>query len=220
MNDHLQDRIFAGFGIASVVLMLAGLIIGSTDHDRTITITSSSAEVARAIASPAGSGTWVGAYVELLSFGFFLAFAVWACAKLGGGLLGQIARACATSYATLSIASLALLDAIAYRSGKGMSVQLGSTLVTVNEALYVGTWFLASFFLLAVGALALSSGHRLLGPSAIAVAVIQLVMTAVSVDNFGQMTFTLWLIWIVGASIALARRPRVPAAARALPQGA
>jgi hypothetical protein len=220
MNDHLQDRTFAGFGIASVVLMLAGLIIGSTDHDRTITITSSSAEVARAIASPAGSGTWVGAYIELLSFGFFLAFAVWACAKLGGGLLGQIARACATSYATLSIASLALLDAIAYRSGKGMSVQLGSTLVTVNEALYVGTWFLASFFLLAVGALALSSGRRLLGRSAIAVAVIQLVTTAVSVDNLGQMTFTLWLIWIVGASIALARRRRVPAPARAVPQGA
>ena len=99
MNDHLQDPTFAGFGIASVVLMLAGLIIGSTDHDRTITITSSSAKVARAIASPAGSGTWVGAYVELLSFGFFLAFAVWACAKLGGGLLGQLARACATIYA-------------------------------------------------------------------------------------------------------------------------
>ncbi len=145
--------------------MLAGLIIGSTDHDRTITITSSSAKVARAIASPAGSGTWVGAYVELLSFGFFLAFAVWACAKLGGGLLGQLARACATIYATLSIASLGLLDAIAYRSGKGMSVQLGSTLITVNEALYVGTWFLAVFFLLSVGALALSSGHRVLGRS-------------------------------------------------------
>lgn len=220
MNDHLQNRLFAGFGIASVVLMLAGLIIGSTDHDRTVTITSSSAEVARAIASPAGSGTWVGAYVELLSFGFFLAFAVWACARLGGGLLGQVARACATSYATLSIASLGLLDAIAYQSGKGMSVQLGSTLVTVNEALYVGTWFLASFFLLAVGALALSSGRRLLGRSAVAVAVIQLVMTAVSLDNLGQMTFTLWLVWIVGASIALARESGAPVTARAIPQSA
>ena len=220
MNDHLQDRTFAGFGIASVVLMFAGLIIGSTDHDRTITITSSSAEVARAIASPAGSGTWVGAYVELLSFGFFLAFAVWACAKLGGGLLGQLARACATSYATLSIASLGLLDAIAYRSGKGMSVQLGSTLITVNEALYVGTWFLAVFFLLSVGALALSSGHRVLGRSAIAIAVIQLVTTAVSLDNLGQMSFTLWLVWIVGASIALARGTKEQAPARAVPQSA
>ena len=43
----------------------------------------------------------------MLSFGFFLAFAVWACAKLGGGLLGPIARAAATGYATLSVASLA-----------------------------------------------------------------------------------------------------------------
>ena len=155
-----------------------------------------------------------------MSFGFFLAFAVWACAKLGGGLLGQVARACATSYATLSIASLAVLDAIAYRSGKGMSVQLGSTLVTVNEALYVGSWFLAVFFLLSVGALALSSGHRVLGRSAIAVAVIQLVTTAVSLDNLGQMSFTLWLVWIVGASIALARGTKEPVPARAVPQSA
>jgi len=220
MTQHVQDRYFAGFGIASVVLMLAGVIIGSADHNRTLTITSSSAQVARAIASPAGTGTWVGAYVELLSFGFFLAFAVWACAKLGGGLLGQVARACATSYATLSIASLGLLDAIAYRSGKGMSVELGSTLVTVNEALYVGTWFLAVFFLLSAGALALSSGHRVLGRSAIGVAAIQLVTTAVSVDNFGQMTFTLWLIWIVAASIGLARRPTAHVPARAVPQSA
>jgi hypothetical protein len=220
MTEHAQDRYFAGFGIASVVLMLAGVVIGSADHNRTLTITSSSARVAHAIGSPAGSGTWVGAYIELLSFGFFLAFAVWACAKLGGGLLGQIARAFATSYATLSIASLGLLDAIAYRSGKGMSVQLGSTLVTVNEALYVGTWFLAVFFLLAVGALALSSGHRVLGRSALAIAVIQLVTTAVSVDNFGQMSFTLWLVWIVGASIALARGARSPVHAHVVPQGA
>ncbi len=220
MTEHAQDRCFAGFGIASVVLMLAGVVIGSADHNRTLTITSSSARVAQAIGSPAGSGTWVGAYIELLSFGFFLAFAVWACAKLGGGLLGQIARACATSYATLSIASLGLLDAIAYRSGKGMSVQLGSTLVTVNEALYVGTWFLAVFFLLTVGALALSSGHRVLGRSALVIAVIQLVTTAVSVDNFGQMSFTLWLVWIVGASIALARGAQSPVHAHVVPQGA
>jgi hypothetical protein len=120
----------------------------------------------------------------------------------------------------LSIASLALLDAIAYRSGKGMSVQLGSTLVTVNEALYVGTWFLAVFFLLSVGALALSSGHRVLGRTAIGIAMIQLVTTAVSVDNLGQMSFTLWLVWIVGASIALARGTSERIHARAVPNSA
>jgi hypothetical protein len=49
---------------------------------------------------------------------------------------------------------------------------------------------------------------------------IQLVTTAVSVDNLGQMSFTLWLVWIVGASIALARGTNEPVPARAVPQSA
>jgi hypothetical protein len=220
MNDRLQDRLFAGFGIASVVLMLSGVGIGSIGHDRNLTISSTPAQVARALANTAGTATWVGAYVELLSFGCFLAFAVWACARLGGGLLGQIARAAATGYTTLSIASLGVMDAVAYRSGKGMDVQLGSTLVTLNEALYVCTWFLAVFFLLAAGSLALAGGRRALGRGAIAIAVVQLVTTAVSVDDVGQMTFMLWLAWIVWASVALARGRRGRATATVATQGA
>jgi hypothetical protein len=219
MNKQLQDRLFAGFGIASVALMLAGFGIGSVGHSRTLTISSTPAQVADALSKTAGPATWIGAYVELLSFGCFLAFAIWACTKLGGGVLGQIARAAATGYTTLSIASLGLMDAIAYRSGKGMSVQLGSTLVTVNEALYVCTWFLATFFLLATGPLALAAGRRALGRSAIAIAAIQLVTTAVSVDNVGQMAFALWLVWIVYASIALGLGRRAHATSPAIAQG-
>jgi hypothetical protein len=211
MNDRQQDRFFAGAGIASVVLMLAGFIVGDVGHSRTLTISSTPAQVARALADPAGSATWVGAYIEILSFGCFLGFAIWACSKLGGGVLAQIACAAATAYTTLSIASLGLMDAITYRSGKGVSVQLGSTLVTVNEALYVCTWFLATFFLLAVGPLAVAAGRRALGRSAVVIAVIQLITTGASVDNLGQMTFFLWLIWIVYASITLGRSRHVRA---------
>ena len=215
MTQRLHDRLFAGSGIASVVLMLAGAGIGTLGHNRNLTISSSPSDVARALAKPASAVYWTGAYIELLSFGFFLAFAIWACAKLGGGVLGQIARAAATGYATVSIGGLAVMDAIAYRSGKGMDIQLGTTLVTLGEALYVCTWFLAAFFLLAAGPLALAAGRRALGGSAIAVAVVQLVLTAVSVDNFGQMTFMLWLAWIVYASFTLARGERVRATAPA-----
>ena len=215
MTQRLHDRLFAGSGIASVVLMLAGAGIGTLGHNRNLTISSSPSDVARALAKPASAVYWTGAYIELLSFGFFLAFAIWACAKLGGGVLGQIARAAATGYATVGIGGLAVMDAIAYRSGKGMDIQLGTTLVTLGEALYVCTWFLAAFFLLAAGPLALAAGRRALGGSAIAVAVVQLVLTAVSVDNFGQMTFMLWLAWIVYASFTLARGERVRATAPA-----
>jgi hypothetical protein len=217
MNERISDRVFGALGIASVVLMYAAVAIGAAGGRQFATISSSPAHIADVLAKPAGTAVWVGAYIELLSFGCFLAFAAWACARLGGGVVGQIARSAATGYVTLSMVSLGLMDAIAYRSGKGMDLQLGSALITVNEALYACTWFLAVFFLLAVGALALSASRRALGGSAVAIALIQLVTTAASLDNLGQLTFTLFAVWVVGVSIALARRPR-PAVARAVAQ--
>ncbi len=212
-----QDRLFAACGIASVVLELAGAgIAAAGGRTHNLTISSSAAQIAQALAKPSSTLVWVGAYMELLSFGAFLAFAVWACAKLGGGLLGAIGRATGTSYATLSVASLGVADAIAYRAGHGLSLQLGSALVTVNEAIYVGTWFLSVFFLLATGALALTSGRRALGWSAVAIALITLTATAVSVNNLGQLSDLLWLAWIIFASIALTRREPAPAPAVAV----
>ena len=151
--------------------------------------------------------------MELLSFGFFLAFAVWACSKLGGGLLGQIAHGAAVSYATLSVASLAVIDAISYRAGHGLNVQLGRTLVSVNEALYVGTWFMIAFFLIAAGAAALGSERRRLGWSAICIALFTLLGTAVSVTGIGQFGILLFFIWTVWASISLTHQTRVARAA-------
>jgi hypothetical protein len=220
MNAHTHDRLFSASGIASVAVMLAGVGIGAAGGREFATISSTPTQVARALSKPAGTAVWAGAYVELLSFGLFLAFAIWACERLGGGLLDSIGRAAATSYATLSVASLAVMDATEYRAGHGVGVQLGSALVTVDEALYVGTWFLSAFFLLAVGPLALASGRRALGWGAAATAGVTLVLTAVSLDNLGQLTNLLWLAWIVWASIALARRRPVPASASAVPLAA
>jgi hypothetical protein len=221
MTEHTHDRLFAGCGIAFVVLDLVGAIIataGGKTHN--LTISSSSTQIAHAVLKPAGTAVWVGAYLEFLSVGAFLAFAVWACIKLGGGLLGAIGRAAATGYATATVASLAIMAALAHRAGHGISVQLASTLVTLNEALYVGTWFLTVFFLLATGALALSGARRALGWSAIAVAVLTLIGTAVSVENVGQFSVLLWFGWIVYASIALARGQRAPSHATAVVQSA
>jgi hypothetical protein len=218
MNERTQDRLFAASGIASVLVMLAGVAIGATGGREFATISSTPAQIAHAFAKPAGAAVWVGAYLELLSFGCFLAFAVWACAKLGGGLLGAIGRATATSYATVSVVALAVGDAIEYRAGHGVGVQLGSALITINQALFVGTWFLAVFFLLALGPLALMSDRRGLGWSAIGTAAIILVLTAVSLDNLGQLSNLLWLIWIVAASIALGRGERAPRGSVAVAQ--
>ena len=218
MNERTQDRLFAALGIASVVLELGAVAIGASGGRQFATITSTPAQIAHALAQPAGTAVWIGAYIELVSFGCFLAFAVWACAKLGGGLFGQLGRA--TAYTTLSVASLAVGDAIAYRGGKGIDLQLGTALITVNQALYVCTWLLSAFFLLAVAPLALAEGRRALGRSAIGVAALTLVLTAASVDNLAQMADMLWLLWIVYASIALARPRRATAAAVVATQGA
>jgi hypothetical protein len=206
MTERIHDRLFAASGVASVALMLAGVVIGSTGGRQFVTVTSSPSDIATAIAKPVGAAAWAGAYLEVLSFGCFLAFAMWACTTLGGGLLGQIARAAATSYVAVSLASLAVMDALAYRSGHGIGLQLGTALVTFNEALFVMTWFLSAFFLLAFGPLALQAGRRRLGWSAIAVAAIVLVLIPVSLDNLAQMANLLWLLWIVAASVALAGR--------------
>jgi len=206
MTERIHDRLFAASGVASVALMLAGVVIGSTGGRQFVTVTSSPSDIATAIAKPVGTAAWAGAYLEVLSFGCFLAFAMWACKTLGGGLLGQIARAAATSYVTVSLASLAVMDALAYRSGHGIGLQLGTALVTFNEALFVMTWFLSAFFLLAFGPLALQAGRRRLGWSAIVVAAIVLVLIPVSLDNLAQMANLLWLLWIVAASVALAGR--------------
>jgi hypothetical protein len=117
MNPHRYDRLFVAF----VVLGLAGLGLGGSIHQ--LTISSSNGHLAQVLAKPAPTRSWIGAYLELSSFGCFLAFAVWASAKLGGGALGQFARAAGTSYATVSIASLAVVDALSYRAGKGIVLQ-------------------------------------------------------------------------------------------------
>ena len=218
MIARMQDRLFAACGIAFVALELGGVAIGGKTHH--LTVSSSPTQVAHALAKPAGTLSWVGGYLELLSFGFFLAFAIWASSRLGGGLLGQIARAAGTSYATLSVASLAVIDAISYRAGHGIDVQVGRALVSVNGALYVGSWFLIAFFLIAAGTSALGSARRRLGWSAIGIALFTLLATAVSVTGVGQFGILLFFIWIVWASVSLGRRTRVAAGAAVIAQHA
>lgn len=212
MNERTQDRLFAAGGIASVALVLVGSVIASAGGQPSYTLSSGSTHIAHELAKPVGTAAWIGAYMQLLSVGCFLAFAIWASAKLGEGLLGRLARASAVSYATLNVVALAAMGALAYRSGHGIGAQLGTALANVSSALFVASWVLGAFFLLAAGPLAIASGRRLLGRSAIGIAVIILVLTPALVEQGGQLGYFLWLIWIVAASVALARGARAPAA--------
>jgi hypothetical protein len=204
-----HDRLFAACGIGSVALELGGTFVsfgsGKT-HD--LTISSTPAKVAGALAQHVGTGAWVGAYMELVSFGLFLAFACWATAVLGGGLLGSVARSAATSYAAVSTVSLGFLGALAYGAGRGLDPGTGRALVIVNESIFVGTWFLMVAFLVPTAVLALAQGRRKLGWSALAIGAYTLVATPASLDNFGQFGSMFFLFWIIAASISLGRGER------------
>jgi hypothetical protein len=217
MNGRTQDRFFAICGIASVVLLHVGLFTATASGGAFVTLDSSPVKVADALAKPAGAGVWIGAYLEVLSVGAFLAFAVWATAKLGGGLLGAVARSIGTCYAAITLASLCVWGAAEFRAGHGMGTQLAAVLSNLNEALYVGTWFLAAFFLLAAAPLALTAGRRALGWSATIIALLTLVGAAVPTsDSAAEIPGLLWFVWIAWASIALARGDRVGAGAVAV----
>ncbi len=202
MNDRTQDRVFAACGIAFVALQLIGFTLGGSAHQ--LTISSSATEISQALAKPVDSLSWAGAYLNLLSVGAFLGFAGWTCSKLGGGLLGQVARLAGGCYASLTVASLAVMDSISYLAGRGLDVQLARTLITVNEALFVTTWFLFAFFLLAAGLMGLRAARPALGWSALAIALSSL-SAAISVQQLGQFSVLLWFGWVVAASFSLGR---------------
>jgi hypothetical protein len=204
------DRVLVWFGAGSVLVELLGTFVGFAGGRSSLTISSSTRAVAKSIADPVSPVAWIGAYLELVSMGMFLAFAVWACARLGGGVLGAIGSSLATVYATLSIASLGVLDLVEYLQGHGLGVQAAFALTKINSALFVTTWFVSMFFLLAVAPLALAAGHRRLGVAAVAIAVVTLVAIPVSLDGLAQLLGFAWLGWLVAASLALRHPRRAP----------
>jgi len=212
MHARLHNRLFAACGIVFVALELGGTFLAmATGKTHDLTVGTTTAKLAAAIAKPVGTGVWAGAYMELLSVGFFLAFAVWLADRLGGGMLGSIVRLAAAASAGGGLGALALMNVISYRAGHGMGMDAAKTLVTASEAIYVGTWFLTATLLAAAGILAVKAGRRSIGWSALAIAAYTLVLTAVSFDGAGQFSQLLYLLWVVVTSIALARGRREPA---------
>ena len=206
MNERTHDRLFAACGIASVVLELGGVAIGAAGgktHDRTIS--STPAQIAHALAKPAGTAVWVGAYIELLSVGCFLAFAVWACAKLGGGLLGadRPRRRRGLRDAQRRLARRHGRDRLPRRPRNGRPARRRTLVTRQRGAL---RRHLVPDRVLPARSRAARAARRAGGRSAgarSAIAVVTLVATAVSLDNLGQMSDHALLAWIVCASIAL-----------------
>jgi hypothetical protein len=203
MTPRRSDRIFAALGVGFVATSLAGTVLGADVHGSF----DNAAKAAAKIATPLSPHVWVGGYLEMLSVGCFLAFAAWATARLGGGVLAQLARTAAAAYAADIVASLGLMYGLGDRFGHGLTVPVARAIDAVNEATYVGSWFLTAFFLLAIGALAVGASRRVLGWSSIGIGVATLAAVP-SLDNLGQLSVLLFFGWVLGCSIALVRSPR------------
>ena len=172
MNERTQDRLFAACGDR-----LGRAHARRRRHRRRPAGASSRpssstprADRPRASPHPAGTAVWVGAYLELLSFGCFLAFAIWACTQARRRPPRRDRRRGRHRLRHAQHRLARLVDAIEYRAGHGIGLQLATHADHRQRGLYVGTWFLSAFFLLAAAPLALASGRRALGWSAIAIA--------------------------------------------------
>jgi hypothetical protein len=206
MTEATSDRFFAAAGVASVVLTLVGALvamIGGKTHE--LTVGTSTTKLAQDLATPVSTATWAGAYVELIGTVLFLCFAAWACLQLGRSIWSVVGIAAATAYTAVTVSALALMDAISYRAGHGIATALARTIVTINEAMYVTTWFLFALFLVAAAVLALAAGRRLLGTSAAAIAAFTLIAAPLSFNGIGQASEMLFFAWTIAASITLIR---------------
>jgi hypothetical protein len=138
------------------------------------------------------------------------------CGRLGDGLWSTVGVAAASGYTAVTVASLGLMDAISYRAGHGLGLGLAKTLVTLNESLYVTTWFLMALFLAAAAVLAVAAHRRVVGWSAAAVAAAS-ALAPLAFDGIGQSAGMLFFVWVIVACVALVRgeRQRVPVPATA-----
>jgi hypothetical protein len=201
MTEDRLSRFGPLSGALFVVLELAGFAIGSAGGRANVTLADSSSKVVKAFADPAGTGVWVGAYLELVSLAAFVVFAAWLF-RSRRGPLAAAGLITAGVYAAVTLVSLVIADVLEYRAGHGFGGQALLALFDLQSGLFVASWGIAAGFLV----LAPVTGW--LRYSALAIAALALVGMAMPDAAPGQFSALLFLIWTLAASIALARRSR------------
>src|SRR3954469_3978761 len=218
MSARLMARVGAASGIVYVGLIVLGGQIGPA------------AGIPAMNASPHTIGTyithhpptaaqWAGVYLEVLALLAFVVFVsyLWRVlrdAERGDGWLAGVALAGGLLSATLKLASLPAALAALYRADDGISPQVATALIDMNNIAFALTWATTALMLSATAGVALRTGvlPRWLGWSAIAIA-IGLLASLPFAASTEPPTFLLALIWIVAASVVLIRRVETPTVA-------
>jgi hypothetical protein len=194
-------------GALFVILTLGGVALGSQPM---VTITDPTSKIIATLSDHAGTGAWVGAYMELASLAAFAGFA----AGLFGRRRGPLATAgliAAGVYIATTVVALVAGDVIRYGAHHGIGHQQMLTLFDLQSGLYFASWGIAGAFL----ALAPATGW--LRRSATPIAGLLLIAMAVPTTGAAQLPNMLFLLWTIVASVSFTRRPRpVPAGAPAV----
>jgi hypothetical protein len=211
-NSSGIDRSLAACGLASVVLVFVGLVVGGRT---TPLITDSVAKTTNYFSSGPSNGEWIGQGIELLGILLVVPFAaaVAAVVRRAGGVaadaLGLTAFGGGLLYTGLSLSpGVAALMAAWYRAGHGFS---GQTAVALNDlrdmTFYLSLAVLAVFVAAAAAAvLRLGIAPRWIGWTGVPIALALVAAPAVPpAALFG-------LVWMAVLSVALARGARADAA--------
>jgi hypothetical protein len=202
-------RLAALSGVLFVVLVLVGAAVGR----EMVTLSDPTSKIVNTFSDPAGSSVWLGSYLELLSLGAFAFFA--AC--LFHRRERRVATAgllTAAAYVAVTAVSLVVGDVLEYRAGHGIGAQEILTLFDLQVGLFIVSWGLAA------GLLILAPVTGWLRRSALVIAPLLLVAMAAPKADPAQFPNMLFLIWVIAASVSLARRPRLATHATAVPASA
>ena len=213
MTDDRLSRLGPLSGVLFVVLELGGVIVGAASGRAMATLGDPASKVMDAFNEPAGTGVWVGAYMELVSLAAFGVFAVWLF-RSRRDMLGTAGLVAAAVWIAVTLAALVAGDVLEYRAGHGMGVQETLLMFDLQAGLFTTTWGIGGAFLL----LAPVTGW--LKRSAQVIAAMSIIGMAFPKATFGQFGATLFLVWVLVAAIVLARRPERMRASAPVPAGA
>jgi hypothetical protein len=213
MTNRIVPRSAALSGVVAVVLLFAGSGLSGSSPD----LTASRAKIASWLVShPMTTGRVVGGFVELLAVLALIVFAATLASVLRRGegdhaILSNTALGAGLLSAGIKLVSVPAAFAAVWRTKQGMSLELASALVDMNNVAFVMTWAVDAVMLGAAAIVIVRSGilPRWLGWFAGVTAAVSLATVPVAAKA-PPLGILLTFVWLILTSVVLLRN-RVPA---------
>jgi hypothetical protein len=209
MNDRPVPLAAALSGLTSIVLLFAGQAVGGGGSPD---LTASRAKIASWVAQQhTGATAYAGGVIELLGILATIVFAatLWSVLRRGDsddGIAAATAFGAGLTAAAVKLASLPAAFAAVWRHNEGISPQLATALIDMNNVSFVLTWTLDAVMLAAAATVIFRRAvlPRWLGWLG-AVTSVLLIVSAPAANQVPPVGVLLAFVWIVCTSIVLTR---------------